>query len=521
MTEKELLRHTKSLHVLYVEDSLMFRKVGEKLLEGLFERFDIAKDGEDAFAIYQKHYEENDAYHDIVITDIEMPNIDGTRLSRMLFDCNKHQEIIAISSSDDADRLIELINLGVNKFIKKPLEREPLHEAVYDVAQKIFLRRIQAQEQAELLEYNELLKRREEAYLNKLEVFSSALSESSIVSKTDLEGRITYVNEEFCKLSGYSEEELIGHNHSIVSSGEMSHSFYMKLWHTITNKKSLKILFKNRKKNGELYFIQSLIKPIIGADGEIREFIAVAHDVTGLMTSLNNARELKKVKDEFFVNIGHEMRTPLNAILALLPLLKKRLKDDEKAMKMVSMIDNSSQDLHKMIESVLDMQKIKEKTLLLEKAPFDPALVLEDSFKKYARKAAVKQQSFESTIEEMPKNLEGDVPRILKVLDAVVDNAIKFTAENGHISVEASYNAEKAELLCKVKDNGIGIAKEAQGKIFDMSQSDSSATRSHEGAGLGLSIASEIVHLMKGRISVQSELGKGSAFTLVFPLGTC
>ena len=519
MTFEKLHRHTKSMSILLVEDSSTIRNAMVRMLNNLFAHLVAAEDGQKAFDAYQQHYEEHGKNFDIVITDLEMPNIDGVKLSRMLFDCNPEQEIIAISSSDSAEMLIKLINLGVNKFILKPVKEEQLYQLLNETTQKIFHKRLKRQEEEELLLHNEILQKREAAYLNKLEAFNDVLNESAIVSKTDLQGNITYVNEHFCKVSGYSEEELIGAPHSIVKSGDMKSTFYMKLWHTITAKKSFKVLFKNRNKSGELYYLKSLIKPIVGINGEIREYIAVAHDVTGLMKSLKSAEETRKQKDAFFTNIGHEMRTPLNAMLTLLPLLKKRLKDDTKSMQMFDVLSNSSQELHNLIETILDIQKLKANTLQLEAHSFEPLRTLTECIALYEAKARSKEQEYTSFIDDsLPTSLYGDASRLTQALGAVLDNAVKFTSENGVIQTSSYYDDERGLLVCMVSDTGIGIAPQKQKEIFEMNQSDATATRAFEGAGLGLHVASEIMRLMKGTISVESTLGEGSVFTLEFPL---
>lgn len=110
----------------------------------------------------------------------------------------------------------------------------------------------------------------------------------------------------------------------------------------------------------------------------------------------------------------------------------------------------------------------------------------------------------------MPDILSGNTDRVLQVIEIVLDNAVKFTPQNGKIKVDTLYDNSSSLLTCKIIDNGIGIAKDDQDKIYKLEQLDATASRANEGAGLGLNIAYSLVKLMKGKISLKSVPGKGS-----------
>lgn len=525
MESTDILRYTRPLDVLFAEDSTTMRRATETMLKKYFDRVDGVKDGQEAFEHYQHFYNLNDRYYDIVITDLEMPRMDGRNLASMIIDLNPKQHIVVISSLNDFHRLIDLMNLGVRKFLAKPIEETQLHNILFNVSQEIFVRHIQEQEQKEIEQHNAILKMREHSYLKKLEQshkeleeFISALNESGIVSKTDLYGTITYVNDRFCEISGYSREELVGKNHRIVNSGEMSPVFFSRLWNTITSNRSYRNVFKNRTKGGSIFYIETLIKPISDINGEITEFIAISHDITLIMQSIDKARKAEKAKDEFFINIGHEMRTPLNAILGMTPLLTRRAKDDLKMVGMLEAVHQSADNLHHLIETVLDIQKIHLNTFDLMAQEFEPALILNHYIKNCMQKANSKHQTIKPHIDpNLPHVLIGDSKRMVQVFKAVFDNAIKFTPSGGKIDIGATYDSKRSLLILQVRDTGIGIAEENIDKIFDTTQIDSSATRQYEGAGLGLALAKKIIDRMKGTIIVKSRVNEGSTFTLAFP----
>ncbi len=526
MDKEDVLKYSKNLDVLYVEDSRTLRNLIQKKLLPLFKHLDTAEDGEKALEAFVDFREKNSKFYDIVISDLEMPNMDGKALSKAVLDFNAAQNIIIISANEDLRYDIELINLGIHKFLAKPIEEAQLYQTIYEVSQSIRLKRLKQEETLETEEYNRILKKREEAhledmqkYVKELEEFQKAVYQSSIVSKTDPNGRITYVNDQFCKTTGYTQEELIGKTHRLVNSGHLSRAFYTKLWNTIKAKKPYKILFKNKAKDGSIFYIESVITPILDTDDEIKEFLAIAYDVTTLIESVESMKKMQEDKESFFINISHEMRTPLNAITGLTPLLQKQVKDNEKASMIVNTIHQSGHDLSNLIESVLSLNRLRTGTLTLIESAFSPKDVLEKCIARHIEKSLIKNQVFNSFIDtELPDSLTGDAARIVQFLNILFDNAIKFTPEGGTIDVNISYDFSDERLICEIKDSGVGISKEDQEKIFKLQQVNASFTRTHEGAGLGLSIVFELLKLMGGEISLESTLDEGSLFTVQVPL---
>ena len=354
---------------------------------------------------------------------------------------------------------------------------------------------------------------------NELEEFRHALDISAIVAKTNPQGQITYVNKQFCDVCGYSQEELIGKNNRMLKSPRKSSSSYKELWDTIGTKKSYKHTFENLHKNGSFYYVETTINPILDIHGEIVEFIAVSHDKTLLMNSLEATRLAKKSKEDFFVNISHEMKTPLNSIIGFASLLKKRVSHDDKSLMMLNTILETGNDLNYLVHSIIDMRQIQEQTLVIKDLPFNPRLELNKTLLKYKEKALEKSLDYKVVMDfSMPESLLGDIVRINQVMSIVIDNAVKFTSSGGTIDINIVYDIFSDTLHCDVKDSGIGIAKENQKKIFDLEKLDSSVNRSYEGMGIGLNIASNIIKIMKGKIKLRSILTKGSLFSLEFPL---
>ena len=526
MTTNDVHRHCKGLHILYVEDSATMRTITKKLLVNYFDNIDVAVDGVEGLEAYKNFRSLHDRHYDILITDLEMPRMGGKELCKLVLEFDPQQEIIVISSNNDALNIIELINLGITKFILKPIDPEKFGSVISDVARNLYFKRLKEEEYAEINEYNDLLKEREKLHLKTLEQnikilseFNDALNASSIVSKSNTEGIITYVNEKFCSISGYTENELIGQPQSIVNSGEMASSFFAKLWRTISAQKIYKGTFKNRRKDGSIFYIETLIKPIVDSNDTIVEYIAISHDITPIMESFVKEQETQKAKNNFFTNISHEMKTPLNSILGLTSLLKLQTYSDPKLLTMIDIIEKSSHQLSQMIQSVLDIQKIQNGQFELNSHTFEIIPLLNTLMELYFQKSQKKEQTYEYSINSsMPHTLIGDSKRLSQALGTIIDNAVKFTPNKGIIDVQFDFDHDTNHLICQVHDSGIGISHENQSKIFSMQQLDSSINRKYEGAGIGLTIASNIIKKMKGSITLHSREGEGSTFLIEFYL---
>lgn len=343
-----------------------------------------------------------------------------------------------------------------------------------------------------------------------------ALDENSIVSRTDPKGRITYANEKFCKISGFSRDELIGKAHNIVKHPANPKSFYRELWDTIKAKKVFRGDLKNRAKDGGTYYVDMTIIPLLDEEGEIYEYLSVRHDISELIFTKNKLAK-EQSKDRFLANMSHELRTPLNAIIGFMSLASKKEVDDEVKKYLDISLENSKQLLY-LLNEILDIAKIKSGKFALDYAPFhlqSSLMSLTESFKRSAHEKGISFKEQNDTT--LNRTLDGDWHRISQVITNLLSNAIKFTPEHGCVTLGASY--KEGILTCFVEDTGIGLSDEAQERIFkEFEQADTSTTRKYGGTGLGLSISAELATMMQGSLSVQSQEGEGSTFTLQIPL---
>ncbi len=223
-----------------------------------------------------------------------------------------------------------------------------------------------------------------------------------------------------------------------------------------------------------------------------------------------------EAKSRFLATVSHEMRTPLNGIMGMADLLADMNMTPEQ-MTYVRAVKSSGQALLSLIDEILDFSKLEAGKIDLVEEPFNLHALAEGAVELMAPRAQDKSIEIALFIApDVPGTMRGDAARLRQVLLNLAGNAIKFT-ERGGVGVTVSM-AGSGSLKIAVLDTGIGVAEDKLGAIFgEFEQADDSASRRHEGTGLGLTISKRIVMLMGGSISVKSELGKGSQFSVTLP----
>ena len=237
-----------------------------------------------------------------------------------------------------------------------------------------------------------------------------------------------------------------------------------------------------------------------------------------LTVSRRMAEESTKAKSRFLSNMSHEIRTPLNGIIGLTNLARDKVTNPDIQDYLDKVILSSDALLH-VINDILDVSKIESGKLELEITDvkvsdlFDRISATLDA---NARNKGLALQLFID--KDVPTSFKGDPTRLQQVLNNLISNAIKFT-EEGYVQLTVHFDKDTGELSIRVKDTGIGIEPKNLHKLFkEFSQADTSTTRKFGGSGLGLTIAKSLTELMKGKITVESEINNGTTFTVALPI---
>ncbi len=340
----------------------------------------------------------------------------------------------------------------------------------------------------------------------------------------DLQGRYLAVNRSTQEFFGLTQEQIVGKTLDDLYPSELRTRVNEEDARILSTLKPLRV---ERQFGAERRWYDTIKTPILGPDGAAIGLVAIARDVTErkqaedeLRAAKALAEEANRAKGEFLSHMSHEMRTPMNAILgfAELALLEQ---PDANQVEHLTKITAASRSLLRVIDDVLDFERVDAGKLTLESIDFSLSDVLQNVRDVVGRAADAKGLALRMTVAgDVPARLKGDPSRIGQVLINLCANAVKFTA-NG--AVEVTVRAEpptdgKPMLRVAVRDTGIGISAEQLARLFQpFTQADSSTTRRYGGTGLGLVICRRLIELMGGRIWIESEAGAGTTVLFTLP----
>jgi len=246
--------------VLYVENDLVTQQYIVDFLSKIFDNLIVVSDADEALQKFQ------DNHIDIVITAIDIPKINGIEMIKKFKTLDDDFHVIVLSNNHEVDILLQSIQLHVDGYVFKSQDIKELLALI----EKVLQSHIHAYDAKNSKYY--------------LDQYLALIDKSSIISKTDTQGVITYVNDSFCKISGYSRKEIIGQRHSITRHHESSDDTYQQIWNTIkVREETWEGILKNRSKSGSSYYVRTIITPIKNIEGETVEYIAIRDNLNALV----------------------------------------------------------------------------------------------------------------------------------------------------------------------------------------------------------------------------------------------
>ncbi|MCW1918175.1 ATP-binding protein [Rhodobacter sp. KR11] len=335
------------------------------------------------------------------------------------------------------------------------------------------------------------------------------------------DGRIAWVNDAFTRITGYTLSEVMGQLPAeVLNADETDGATTSRLVEARRRQQPVRAEILNRGKSGRLFWVETSITPIFAEDGALVHWIAVERDITEakareaeLARARLVAEEAVQSKSRFLANMSHEIRTPMNGVIGVAELLSQtRLNATQRDY--VETILDSGRLLLEIINDILDLAKLQSGSSALEARPFDLRAMVEGVVRILTPVAAKKGIALRIEMEG-PAAVLGDEGKLRQILVNLVGNAVKFTLA-GEVVLKVRPPCVPGQMLeIAVQDTGIGIAPDRIQRIFEsFAQADNGISRQFGGTGLGLTISSMLAERMGGGISVRSEIGHGSTFTL-------
>ena len=445
---------------------------------------------------------------ELILLDIYMPNCSGLELTTIIRQQEKYAgiSIILLSAEADYERQLAAKKLGGDDFLTKPVDPDYL---VATISSRVYRARTLNTMNINLLNT-----------MRELENQQFALDQHAIVSITNINGEIIYVNDKFCDISGYNKTELIGKNHKILKSGRHSIDYYERMWKTISQGKVWQGEVCNTKESGDLYWVNVTIVPFMDESMRPYQYVAISSDISSrimaeqnLLMARDTAVKANQAKSDFLSKMSHELRTPLNAIMGFSQLLDAAPDNplSEAQALYLKEITNASEHLLNLINEVLDLSRIEANQLKVENINIPLSAFLDECTALIAPIARNKGITlFKNYVDNNRLAVLADPIRLKQIMVNLLSNGVKYNSPRGSIDIRTRPDKDDG-IIIEVIDSGHGITQDQINQLFQPF-TRLPQHKSEEGTGIGLALSKKLVELMGGEIGVKSQIGKGSKF---------
>jgi len=484
--------------ILVIDDEQIIRDGCQRILSKDGIRVETASDGNTGLGAL------NEDNFQVVLLDLKMPGVSGMEVLNRIREINPEIIVIVITGYATVESAVEAMKEGAYDFISKPFTPDQLRSVVKRALEKIAL-----EEEAKRL------RRERERNLqdianekSRIKTIIHCMADGVIV--TDRENKIVLINPAATRIFSIDDADLNG---KILSScvkdeklNQLIEGFF--IGECSYSAISQEIMVGRDKK----IFLRAHAAPVKSEEGEILGSVIVFEDITYL-------KELDRMKSDFVSMVSHELRTPLTAVDQQLSVILEGITGEisEKQKEILCRAKARNKELMNMIKNLLDLSQIESGKIIQYKEPIDLNGLLSKIVSLMRSQALERGIILEFEPYDPLPLIDADVNNMEGVFTNLVNNAIRYTLQGGRVTIKSGVKGEYVKV--EVIDTGIGIAQEDLPKIFDKFYRVKTAqTRNIMGSGLGLSIVKGIIEAHLGLIEVESELGKGTTFTVFLPI---
>jgi two-component system CheB/CheR fusion protein len=349
--------------------------------------------------------------------------------------------------------------------------------------------------------------RDDRATRSQLADFKRALDHAAIVAITDVSGRISYVNDTFCKISGYSREELIGQDHRIINAGYHPKEFIREMWRTIASGQVWHGEIRNRAKDGHFYWVDTTIVPFLNQRGKPYQYIAIRSDITARKHAeekLAQQAGLARV-GQLAAVVAHEVRNPLAGIKGAVQILMSRRSTDDSELPVMREIVRRIDSLGELINDLMLYARPRPPRL----RPIDLHALVSEAVTIVQRDPAAHSITIAVEGDDVSASVDDEMLRA--TLLNLVLNAAQAMCGHGYITLTVRHSGNLATI--EVRDTGPGIPPDIRDQVFEPF-----FTTKARGGGLGLPIARRTAELHGGSLVLDCPDGGGTVVTLTLPL---
>jgi len=456
----------------------------------------LAENGQRGMELFEAHRP------DLVVTDINMPVMDGIEMASRIKALDPGVQIIAITAKSDTHFLVNAIKIGISRYVLKPIEMGNLFESVDDCIERITLNR-------HIKEQNDFI----------LKLSRAVEQSTNMIIIGNSRGTIEYVNPVFTRITGYTSNEIAGQSLRVLMANSAPLDSFEMLWSALARGSRWHGESLGHKKNGELFWVEAFVSPLATEPGYFTHFVAVIQDISERKQAEENMRRINAELEQrvlertselesFCYSVSHDLRAPLRGMSCFSNILQEDFSDrlDDTGKECLERIKSAAVTMGQLIDDLLNLSRVTRAPLCREKVNLS---ALADKIVKILRENEPERR-VEVAISEAIE-ADGDPNLIRLVLENLLGNAWKYTSKKVHPRIELGKHLLNRETVYFVSDNGIGFEAAHAPMLFRPFHRLQGAGE-FEGHGIGLATVERIVTRHGGRIWAEGEVDKGAKF---------